>query len=389
MKSFVTYEKRMYVILDSLTYISRTNRKLMKEPYLSSVLKDLSNIELTLDKNNQSLLLEAIEELSKLDGYIKDKLDGFPMIMLRSESLSSTQIEHYNDSNRNIAAAQIVQVKGKEANIIKNNLESLMTFLDEDVEVSKQTIVNLNRKILNDDSANIRDVVNWIGSRTSIPHTADFVPPHPDYINENIDHFISFCRRDDINPLIQAAFAYAYFETIHPFADGNGRVGRILVQMLLKEKNYLENLHIPFSIGLLKNPTNHIKALTDFRDGNYQSIIKLFLENALTVTPLIYNSLNEIIKIKENWQYKLKARKDALAWKILDELIYQPVINVSYIKTKYNVNDQTVRNNFLLLEEAGIINKIGSNKRNIIYEAKEILEVLDNLTHKQWFKIKY
>lgn len=380
MNNFVTYEKRMYMILDSTTYISRKNRKLMEKPYLSSVLKDLSNIQLTLNNEVQSLLYETTEELSKLDGYIKDKLNSFPMIILRSESLSSTQIEYYNASNRNIAAAQIVPIKGKETNIIKNNLDSLITFLDGDISIDKKTIINLNRKILNDDNADIRNIVNWVGSDTSIPHNADFVPPHPDHLDKNINQFISFCSRDDIHPLIQIAFAYAYFETIHPFADGNGRVGRILVQLILKEKGYLENLYVPFSIGLLKNPNNHIKALNDFRLGNYQSIIKLFLENSLMVTPLIYNSLNKIVKIKEGWQNKLTARKDALAWKILDDLIYQPVITINYIKTKYNANDQGVRNNFILLEEVGIIKKVGTSKRNVLYEAKEILDVLDDFT---------
>ncbi len=379
MKKFVTYEKRMYMTVDSLTYFSRKNKKLMETHYLSSVIKNLSNIEIILNQDIQNLLYDAIEELSKLDGYIKDKLNGFPMIMLRSESLSSTQIEHYNASNRNIAAAQVIPTKAKAANIIKNNLESLICFLDDDVSINKDIIIKLNRKILNNDNANIRDVVNWIGPPSSIPHTATFVPPHPEHLNKNIKEFIAFCSRDDIHPLVQASFAYAYFETIHPFADGNGRVGRILVQLLLKEKRYLENLYVPFSIGLLKNSDKHIETLNDFRDGNYQSIIKLFLENALMITPSIYNSLNKIVKIKESWHNKLSARRDALAWKILDELIYQPVITINYIKTKYDANDQAVRNNFLLLEEAGIINKVGKSKRNVIYESKEILNVLDVL----------
>lgn len=124
-----------------------------------------------------------------------------------------------------------------------------------------------------------------------------------------------------------------------------------------------------FSIGLLKNSDDHVKALNDFKLGNYQSIIKLFLKNALMIIPLIYNSLNEIIDIKNRWIDKLVARKDAFAWKILDELIYQPVINVNYFKNKYNANDQAVRNNFILLEKANIIKKVGTNQRNVIYEA--------------------
>ena len=77
---FITYEKRMYRIHDQLTYISRRNQKLMENPYQSSVLSNISNVNIELDNNLQNMLLEAIEELSKLDGFIKDKLNGFPRL---------------------------------------------------------------------------------------------------------------------------------------------------------------------------------------------------------------------------------------------------------------------------------------------------------------------
>lgn len=377
---FITYEERMYSVHDSLVYISRRNQKLVKNSYQSPILHDLSNIEIQLDNNLQSLLFEAIEELSKLDGFIKDKLNGFPMIVLRSESLSSAQIEHYHASNRNIAAAQIRPTKNKETNIIKNNLESLVLFLKEENKIDKETIVKINSKIMDDESVDIRTKVNWIGESNSIPHTADFVPPHPEYLDKNINEFISFCKRDDIHPLVQAAFAYAYFETIHPFIDGNGRTGRIFIQVLLKEKNYLDELYVPFSMGLIKNDKKHIEALNEFRKGNYRSIIKLFLENSLGFVPIIYKTLKDLIAIKDRWLSKISARSDALAWKIIDELIYQPVVSVNYIKEKYQINDQAVRNNFNILEKADIINKIGNSKRNVMYEAKEIISLIDELT---------
>lgn len=380
---FITYEERMYSVHDSLVYISRRNQKLVKNSYQSPILHDLSNIEIQLDNNLQSLLFEAIEELSKLDGFIKDKLNGFPMIVLRSESLSSAQIEHYHASNRNIAAAQIRPTKNKETNIIKNNLESLVLFLKEENKIDKETIVKINSKIMDDESVDIRTKVNWIGESNSIPHTADFVPPHPEYLDKNINEFISFCKRDDIHPLVQAAFAYAYFETIHPFIDGNGRTGRIFIQVLLKEKNYLDELYVPFSMGLIKNDKKHIEALNEFRKGNYRSIIKLFLENSLGFVPIIYKTLKDLIAIKDRWLSKISARSDALAWKIIDELIYQPVVSVNYIKEKYQINDQAVRNNFNILEKADIINKIGNSKRNVMYEAKEIISLIDELTLKK------
>lgn len=133
-------------------------------------------------------------------------------------------------------------------------------------------------------------------------------------------------------------------------------------------------------MGLIKNNQRHIEALNEFRKGNYNSIIELFLENSLAVVPLIYNTLNELINIKNSWLSKVSARSDALVWDIIDELIYQPVISVNYIKDKYKANDQAVRNNFNILEEANIISKIGNSKRNVMYEAKEVITIIDELT---------
>lgn len=113
MKKIVTYEKLYYNFSESLYYVSRKNKELMKEPYSSALIKDLNNYDFTLNKDIQELLNDTVEELSKLDGYIKDKLNGFPNVLLRTEALSSTQIENYSASNKNIAIAQISKSNNK------------------------------------------------------------------------------------------------------------------------------------------------------------------------------------------------------------------------------------------------------------------------------------
>lgn len=375
---FVDYEKLDYKVTDSLFHISRSKRILMKQKYDSAIIKDLSNIKIELSAQTQKLLEDSSYELAKLDGYIKDKIKGFPIILLRTEALSSTQIEHYSASNRNIAKAQILKSNNKESNLIKDTLETLIdTLYNDELKITLDNLVRLNKQVLNDDSINIRNKVNWIGKQGSLPQEALYVPPHPRLIEKNLNEFIEFCKRDDINPLVQSALAHAYFEIIHPFDDGNGRVGRIIMMMILKEKLYLENMFLPISSGLVKNTTSYIEALNDFKDGNYESIINLVLENTISLIPQIYETLFKITNIKESWKQRLTARQDAFAWTILDELIIQPVISVNYLKNKYKVNDQAIRNNIETLIKCNVISKVGSGSRNVVYEAKEILEVLD------------
>jgi Fic family protein len=374
---FVTYEKRFYPFNDSITYISRRQRKQMEEPYMSAVVEDLSNLDIDLSDKTQMLLLDAIESLSRLDGYIKDKLKSFPMLLLRTEALSSSQIEHYSASNRNVALAQIQRKQSVEAVIIKSNLESLLSSISSNRTLDLDSIIELNKILLNDNNISIRKRINWIGTPNSIPHEAAYVPPHPDYLETDMKRFISFCKRGDIHPLVQAAFAHAYFEIIHPFEDGNGRLGRILIQWILKEKLFLEHIHMPFSVSIVKNQKRYIDALDDFKLGNYESIIVVLLEHALGLVPKVYKILNDFLQLKNSWKEKIQLRQDALAWKMLDDFLIQPVFDVNYIKDKHKANDQAVRNNIEALVNVGIITPIGNSKRDIAYESKEVLDLLD------------
>jgi len=381
MKPFVQYEERFFDYANTLTYISRKKRELAEEPYQSAVIDDLSNIDILLSPKTNELLMETIEVLSKLDGYVKDKLISFPMLLLRTEALSSSQIEHYSASNRNVALAQLNKKETLEARTIKSNLEALISSVNQYKKINKEMIIEIHKSLMHDEinqeADGFRSVVSWIANPNQLPHEADYVPPHPTYLDSYMDHLISFINRTDLHPLLIVAFSHAYFEIIHPFSDGNGRVGRILIQVILNQSLFLENIYIPFSVGLVKDTKKYIHDLNVFKDGNYEVMITHLLETALSIVPSIYSALDTMLKLKDSWYKKLNIRKDALAWEILDDLLIQPVLDVKYLKNKHQANDQAVRNNIDILLEAGIISKIGNDKRDVVYESREVLDILD------------
>lgn len=381
MKKFVTYEEREWIPQEGIYYVARSKRTYTKEKYLSAVISDLSEVAIHLDTEAQRVLEDTIEELSKLDGFLKDKGLSFPMLLLRTEALSSSQIEHYNSSNRNIALAQLHHLKNNQANIISANLKALIQSLHPIDEINLESILKVHQSLLNDsnpeEAGKIRDVPNWIGQSQVSPHGADYVPPYPTYLELNLKQLFQFIQRKDLHPLVIASFAHAYFESIHPFSDGNGRTGRVLIQMILHHSGFLDYLTIPISVGLVKNQNNYINALNVFRDGHYNEIIIQICDAALTVIPKVYHALKEIQNIKESWIQKINARSDAFIWKIIDEIISQPVIDVSYLVQKFNMNDQAVRNNVEILLNQNILSKINNAKRNVVYFSKEIIDVID------------
>ena len=381
MRKFVTYEERDWEPQDSIFYVSRNKRLNTKEKYLSAVIDDLSKVEISFDSKTQKLLQDTIEELSKLDGYLQEKSLSFPMLLLRTEALSSSQIEHYDSSNRNIALAQLHNHKNRQATVISANLKALIHSLYQLDEISVESIKSIHNSIMIDidseQAGTIRNMPNWIGSSQISPHNADYVPPHPEHLKLYLEQLVQFTKRKDLHPLVIAAFTHAYFESIHPFADGNGRTGRILMQMILYQSGFMNTLFIPISVSLVKNSRQYVEALITFRDGNYQEIVKQICNAALNVVPQVYIALEKIQKIRYFWLDKVKARSDALVWKMLDDIIAQPVIDVSYIVQKYKANDQAVRNNIDILLNAGILSKMNNARRSVYYESKEILAVMD------------
>lgn len=382
LNKFVTYEERTWVPQENLFYVSRRERQNVNVEYSSAVLEDLSGLDVDFDSSTQKLIQDTIEELSKVDGFLKDKSLFFPMLLLRTEALSSSQIEHYHSSNRNIALAQLKVRDNPQANIISANLNALIQALDKTKKMSLEDIKDIHRYLMihsdSQQAGKIREISNWIGKSAYSPQGADYVPPHPSLLPKYLDQFITFLQRTDLHPLVLASFSHAYFESIHPFTDGNGRTGRVLIQMILHQSGFLENLHIPISMGLAKDTKRYVEALTAFRDGDYQKIVEQVCHAALNVIPKVYSALASIESIKTGWGKNIIARSDAFVWTILDEIIAQPVLDVAYLVNKYQKNDQAVRNNIDILVHAGVLTKMNqSSQRNVVYEAKAILKILD------------
>ena len=382
MEKFVTYEERTWIPQESLFYVSQRERQNVMMKYESAVLADLSKCDVDFDSSTHKLIQDTIEELSKVDGFLKNKSVFFPMLLLRTEALSSSQIEHYHSSNRNIALAQLKYRDNAQANIISANLNTLVQALYQTKTIELQDIKDIHLALLihsdPEQAGKIREVPNWIGKSALSPQGADYVPPHPSLLPKYLDQFLAFLQRTDLHPLVKAAFSHAYFESIHPFADGNGRTGRVLIQMILHQSSFLENLHIPISVGLMKDTNRYVQALAAFREGDYQPIVEQVCLAALNVIPKVYSALANIESIKDDWEKTIAARNDAFVWVILDEIIAQPVLDVTYLVKKYQMNDQAVRNNIDILVHAGVLTKMNqSSKRNVVFEAKAILKILD------------
>jgi Fic family protein len=206
-------------------------------------------------------------------------LEGLARFLLRSEAIASSRIEGLRVSPQHVALAELavaegVRVRGfsESARLVANNITTLRqaaTDLARSHSVSVEGIADLHRALLPDARHDgFRQAQNWIGGSDWHPLDAEFVPPPPERVRSLMDDLAQYASGAVHAPLVQAGLVHAQFETIHPFTDGNGRVGRALIHTVLTRRGLTRAALLPVSLVLLTRSDTYVAGLTAYRyDG--------------------------------------------------------------------------------------------------------------------------
>lgn len=254
---------------------------LVAEQYSAAVLPRISDRPVRVDGGVQSLADEASSDLARFDAELGQTFRSFGSVLLLAESVSSSGIENLTSSARDIALTEIGRRTPPNARSILANLNANLLALSWASSVDCQAALAIHRALLEQsDPASAggwRDQQVWIGGGYG-PATALFVPPHHDRVSSYMEDLSIFNRRTDLPLLLQSAIAHAQFETIHPFSDGNGRVGRALFQGMLRGGLLTRNVVVPISAGLIQDTARYSAALDAYRQGDIDPIIRTFAE---------------------------------------------------------------------------------------------------------------
>ena len=188
----------------------------------------------------------------------------------------------------------------------------------------------------------------------------------------------AFMARRDLLVLAQAAIAHAQFETIHPFADGNGRTGRALMHAILRARGVTTSVAMPISAGLLARVEDYFGALDAYRDGKVEPIVELTAHATLDAVDRGSWLAAGLLDIRAEWNSILTARKDALAWQVLDLLIRRPVLTTAAVAEEFAVSAETARNALDRLEADGIAVSAQVDKRQQAWRSPNVLSLLDD-----------
>src|SRR4051795_6021749 len=218
------------------SYVSASVRDRHAGPYRAAVVPRIAERSPRFSGDVLAVAEDASAEIARFDAELGSEVAPFASVLLRSESASSSMIENLTSGAKAIALAELGSTEKRNATEIVGNVAAMRAALDLADRLGADAILAMHSALVGrlhpDIAGRWREEQVWIGGTSFGPHDADFVPPHHESVPELIDDLMRFAGRTDLPVLAQAAIAHAQFETIHPFADGNGRTGRALIHAM-------------------------------------------------------------------------------------------------------------------------------------------------------------
>jgi Fic family protein len=311
--------------------------------------------------------------------------------LLRSESMASSQMEGLIvPSHRSLAKAEIGKQHKETAQAALANIAAVKWAyawaLDPDQPFSSDAIKAIHERIAAADrwlaphAGRFRERQNWIGSDSYSPAGADFIPPPPAHVPALIDDLCAFLNRVDLPPVAQAAIAHVQFETIHPFADGNGRVGRALIGTSLSRSGVCRDVVPPISLVLAGRKADYIAALTAFRDADDEPWLLLLAESAEHAAHASVELADQIAELQQQWREQAgNPRADSAAEHIIRLLPAEPVLNVERAAALLKRSQEAIRQALNRLEEAGVVQLTTVSKRDRAWESIGVFALVDEM----------
>jgi Fic family protein len=329
----------------------------------------------------------AVRELNQVDPGRAHQIEALARQLLRQESLASSRIEGLAVSHKRISEADY-DPRGsadRRAREVLANIEAMEQAIligAKGEPINQKTILDLHRTLMTPTEPGIAGVVrnrqNWVGGHYHTPIGAEFIPPPADDVKPLLADLADFMNRDDLPATLQAALAHAQFESIHPFADGNGRVGRCLIHVIFRRRDLASHHVPPVSLLMAGDVDGYVKALTAYRKQAEGDWTIYFAETTIAASKAAEDFGEQLRRLESEWRTKAKVRRGSTAEKVIDALPAQPVIDVKKAAELAGTSDEAARQALNTLEERGVIKQVTKRNWGRVWEAQGIWSLLDS-----------
>jgi Fic family protein len=359
----------------------------------------------TLDGDVAADVTDAETAVARLNAQAAALADteALARLLLRAESVASSRIEGLEIGARRLLRAEAARELGEPtrdvtAAEVLSNIDALSAAISQTRPgdpISVTTLLAFHQRLLGNTrhakhAGRLREKQNWIGGSDYNPCSAAFVPPPPELVPELMADLCAFCTSDTLPAVAQAAIAHAQFETIHPFADGNGRTGRALIQLVLRRRGLATRILPPVSLVLATWAKDYVDGLTatryrgpatgkDARAG-LNSWVGRFAGACQRAVRDAASFEERIQQIQNQWRTQLgSVRANSAADRLIRSIPGAPVLTVggaaALIGRSYPQTNAAVER----LASAGILTQVTVGRRNRAFEAPAIINAFTDL----------
>ena len=350
---------------------------------------------LVIDSNMVSKLVEANRELVKLDTAARfiPNTDLFISMYVRKEALISSQIEGTQctlddvldpeiDTNSNLDVADVINYVHA-TNYSLERLKTLPLCCRLLREIHSELMQGVRGQEKN--PGEFRSSQNWIGPANCSLKDARYIPPNKDDMIAAMSDLEKFMNEnEDYDALIRIALIHYQFETIHPFLDGNGRIGRLMILLYLMEQKLLSYPVIYISYFLKKNQIEYYDRISEVRrSGNYEQWVIFFLEAVSAAAKDSLATIEQLSALHDKniaLLPKTNRKKDNVRI-LFDYIEKYPIIDIRHTSQELDVSFNTVSNAIRKLQELGILTETTNSARNKVFAYSEYLDILKKDTN--------
>ena len=328
----------------------------------------------------------ATRELSKEPSELVN-FEALARQLLRAESVASSRIEGLVLSHRRLAKAAFSPTSHDiTAQSVLANIRALERAVDLAATVEslkREHLLEVHRLLFEETrdehlGGELRGEQNWVGGDATSPRRAEFIPSPPEFVSELVDDLCEFCNRVDLPAAIQAAIAHVQFETIHPFFDGNGRVGRALALVVLRRRGVAGAYLPPVSLALAGNADQYVSGLTSWRIGEDEDWYSVFIEALFRAADGARGFASRVTDLQRRWIEKAEnPRRGSGPLALIELLPSHPIIDVKTATQLLGGTEERARLAILRLEEAGVLSQITVGRRNRAWECAGLFDLLD------------
>jgi Fic family protein len=378
----VTTERLSWLIAEG----GDARRSARGRSYDSALVPRIADQEMMLPSECALMSEDVRTAIAAFDFRVGDTLAPLEALLVRIESSASSRIENVAVPVPDLLIAEVGDDQGRSVADVMGNVDATMAAIVLAEDISAETVLDIHRALLADThpvlAGRWRSEPVWIGSYSGGPPEAEYVPPAVRRIPAAIDDLCDFIGRTDMPVFVQAMVMHAQFETIHPFPDGNGRVGRALIHAMLRRDGLTKAATLPISAGIVSQKHRYVEALTEYRSGDFVPIVELGADATFAALRNASYLYDDVVQMQRRWNDEISSRRsDSVAHRIVAALLSHPVVDADVVKPLVDASESSIRRALSDLMACDVISPIkrptpGPQR----YVAHDIVKALNSFT---------